>query len=164
MKSDEFNKVQNTKVWDEFCKYIANILIIHKVPLENVYFVNTPAFLTFFSETDKSIVQRPAADYSEFFTRRVLIEKCKNKKSGCFFHRKSTELDKISSKSLSVASFRLNWNESMYGKEFDLMQSLKNFIKSKSHLNIFLYIHSDFFESIEKTKIIRVATLDMDAI
>jgi hypothetical protein len=158
---DEFNSKQNKNAWDALHTYVADVLTVNNVPLDNVFFVNTPGFIVFISEYDKSIIHRPASDYSEFVTRKVIFEKCKQpKKFDCFFHRIGMPGDKINTLTLSVMSYRLNWNESNYGEEYDLMKSLKSFIKSKSHLPIFLYVDASFFDTIQQTKIIRVATLD----
>jgi hypothetical protein len=162
---DEFNTKQNKNAWDELHKHIASVLTANHIPLDNVFFVNTPGFLVFLSENDNSIIQRPASDYSEFLTRKVIFEKCKQpKKFDCFFHRNRVANDKIVSKPLSVMSYRLNWNESSYGSDYDLMKSLRTFIKTKSHLPIFMYVDASFFDTIQETKIIRVATLDTTAI
>lgn len=164
MKYSEFDIVQNRNVWDDFCKYIANNLAIHDIPLENLYFVNSPGFLIFFTENDRRIIQRPASDYSEFITRRVLVEKSKINRYECYFHKKRKKDDKIVSQPHSVMSYRLNWKKSFYGEEFDLMESLRIFLKSKNHLSVFLYIDSDFFETIKKTSIIRIATIDINLV
>lgn len=161
---DEFNATSNKQVWEKFYSHIANVLMINKIPLDNVFFVNTPAFVVFYSEKDKAIIQKPAADYSEFFTRRVIIEKCAKEKPKCFYKRKAIEGDKILSKPLSSMNYRLNWNESMYGETFDSMRALRKFVNSKSHLPIFLYVDASFFENLEKTKIIRLGTLDLSRV
>ena len=156
------------KVIDNFHSHIANVLSINQVPLDNVFFINTPNSIVFYSSYDKSIMQRPAADYSNFFTRKVIFEKCKQSKKYTCFHNRKKEIseDNIETKALSVMNYKLNWNESCYGKEFDMMKSLRKFIESKSHLPIFLYVDSenDFFETLQKTKKIRVATLDTTVI
>ena len=163
--SDEFNTLKNRSAWDKLHSHIADILTINKVPLENVFFVNTPAFLVFMSEIDKSIVGKPASDFSDFVTRKVIVEKCKeSKKFECFHHRGHKSGDKIVSRPLCVMSYKLNWNESNYGEDYDLMKALSRFIKSKSHLPLFFYVDASFFDTIQQTKIIRVATLDTTAI
>jgi hypothetical protein len=159
--TDEFNSSQNKKALDAFHAYVADILTHNKIPLDNVFFVSSPGFVAFISEFDKSIIHRPASDYSNFITRKVIFEKCKqSKKFDCYFYRQTVAGDKIISKTLSVMSYQLDWNKSVYGENYDLMTSLKKFIKSKSHLPIFMYVDTNFFQTIQETKIIRVAILD----
>lgn len=161
---DEFNALTNKQVWEKFYSHIANVLAVNKIPLDNVFFVNTPAFVVFYSEKDKAIIQKPASDYSEFITREVIFEKCIKEKPKCFFKRTAIEGDKIVSKPLSSLSYRLNWNESLFGEEFDSMRALRKFINSKRHLPVFLYVDASFFENLEKTKIVRLSTLDMSRV
>lgn len=162
---NEFNVSQNRKVWEEFHKYIASTLMSNDIPLDNVFFVNTPAFVVCLSDYDNSIIQRPASDYSLFITRRVIVEKIKeSKKFNHFYSREPISGERMLTRNMSVASYRLNWNESVYGSGYDVMKSLKKFIKSKSHLALFLYVDSDFLQTIQSTKIIRVATLDTTSI
>ena len=157
----EFNAGKNRHVLEDYHRYVANILAANKVPLDNVFFVSTPAFLVFYSKVDKAILQRPASDYCDFITRKVIFEKCKiDKKFKCYYHRQTTEAEALISRPLASMSYRLNWNESMYGEEFDCMKALSKYIKSKSHLPIFMYVDEDFFNTIKRTKIIRAATLD----
>jgi len=157
----EFNAGKNRHVLEDYHRYVANILTLNKVPLDNVFFVGTPAFVVLYSKLDKAILQRPASDYCDLITRKVIFEKCKiDKKFKCFYHRQITEMEKLESRPLSSYSYRLNWNESMYGEEFDCMKALTNYIKSKSHLPIFIYVDEDFLNTIKRTKIVRAATLD----
>jgi hypothetical protein len=162
---------------DNFHSYIANVLAINKIPLENVFFINTPNSVVLYSSYDKAIMQRPAADYSKFITRKVIFEKCKYpKKYTCFFHREDVDHvgqvidrplgEKIISRPIGTMTYALNWNESCYGEEFDIMESLRKFVQKKSHLPIFMYIdfESDFFETLKTTKRIRIATLDTTVI
>ena len=159
---DEFNIKQNKSAWDILHSHIANILTINHIPLDNVFFVKTPGFIVYLSRLDNSIIQHPASDFSEFVTRKVIIEKCKTPITfNYYFRREPTSEDKITTKPLSVMSYRLNWNKSNYGDEYDLMKALKKFIKSKSHLALFMYVDTNFFDTIQQTKILRVATLDV---
>lgn len=157
--SQHINK--DSAAWDVLYSSIANFLTINNINLDNIFFVNSPMFVVFLSELDNAIVQRPASSFSDFINRKVLVEKCKSSKRFlCFYNRDFIAGDTLTSKSLNVMSLRLNWNESNYGDEYDLMKALKSFTKSKSHLPIFLYVDAGFFETLQLTKIIRVATLD----
>ncbi len=159
--NDEFNTKKNKSSWDILHSYIANILTVNHIPLDNVFFVNTPNFVVYFSEIDNAIFQRPAMDFSDFITRKVIIEKCPiSIKFHSIYSRESQPQDKIISRAYNTMSYRLNWNESHYGDGYDIMSSIKTFFKSKSHLAVFLYVDDSFFETIQQTKIIRVATLD----
>ena len=119
----------NKEVIDSY-KYIANTLNFYKVPLDNVFFVSTPSFLIFYTNTNKEIILKTASDYCDFLTRKVIFEKCKiDKKFKCYFHRQPTKKDKMESKPLnpfgskafSSLSDRLDYNKSIYGEYFDSM-------------------------------------------
>jgi len=157
----EFNAGKNRHALEDYHRYVANVLTANKVPLDNVFFVGTPAFLVCYSTLDKAIIQRPASDYCDLITRKVIFEKCKvDKKFKCYYHRPTMEAEALASKPLASMSYRLNWNESMYGEEFDCMKALSKYIKSKNHLPIFMYVDEDFLNTIRRTKTIRAATLD----
>jgi hypothetical protein len=162
---DKFNTIKNESSWDKLHTYVASILTVNGIPLENVFFVNTPSFVAFFSEFDNAIFQRPASDFSTLSTRKVIVEKCKQSiKFKCVYDRKLIIADKIISKSYSVMNYKLNWNASSYGDGFDLMNSMRVFLKSKSHLAIFLYVDDSFFETIQDKQIIRIVALDTTAV
>ncbi len=155
---DEFNATSNAGIWDSFYSYIANSLTVRGVPLDNVFFVNTPGFVVMFSERDKAIVHKKASSYSSFIIRKVLVEKCTGKKEfTCFYDRQYFLGDKISTRPYHVLSYRLNWNETAYGNEYDFFKSFSKFIKERSHWAIFLYVDESFFDTLNDTKMIRVA-------
>lgn len=162
--SDEFNALTNKQVWDKFYSYIADVLTVNKIPLDNVFFVNTPNFVIYISEIDKAIIQRPASYYTKLTTRNVIVEKSNspNKKFCCYYDMERKSGDKILSKALSSMNVKLNWKKRI--GEFSSMEALCKYIKSKSHIPLFFYVDFGFFDTLEKTKIIRIATLDSSLI
>lgn len=159
--SNEFNTLKNKNAWDILHSHIADVLITNEVPVDNVFFVNTPGFIVLYSNYDKTIIQKPASEFSNFTTRRVIFEKSNKNKTFHYINQHTNLNQKVVSIPLSVMTYRLNWNESLYGESYDLMKSLKTFFKSKSHLPIFLYADGDFFDTLKQTKMIRVATLNL---
>jgi len=158
---DRFHDLKNRGVWENFYSHIADELTRQKISLDNVFFVNTPAFVAYYSENDGTIIDRPASHYAVVCTRTVLIEKNFNKKKEiCFYDRQYKAGDKMLSKPLATFNYRLNWNESAFGQDFDLMEALKKFLNSKKHLAVFLYVDASFFDTLKSTKIVRLATLD----
>lgn len=162
--SDDFNALTNKEVWEKFYSFIADTLSINKIPLENIFFVNTPAFVVLISEIDKAIIQKSASYYTKYITRDVIIEKNKslNKRFRCYFDIERKPGDKIISRPLSVMTIRINWKKSI--NEFDSMKALCEYVKAKSNLPIFLYVDASFFENLQNTQTIRVATLTNDFI
>lgn len=158
---DEFNTQKNSGIWDAFYSYIANSLILRGVSLDNVFFVNTPGFVVMFSERDKAIVHKTAASYSNLIVRKVIFEKCIiEKKFTCFYDRQYLPGDKVTTKPFNTITYRLNWNKTAYGDEYDFFKSISKFIKERSHLAIFLYVDDNFFDTMQNTQMIRVALIN----
>jgi len=157
---NRFLDINNQKVWEGFYTSVANELAKSEIPLENVFFVNTPGFTAFLTEGG-CVVQKPASDYVQIHTRKVIVEKDDFKKFKYYSNNVYSPDEKIVSKSCSVNSYRLNWNASLFGEDFDLMRAFKKYIESKSQFAIFLYIDSSFFSTIKETKIIRASILNV---
>lgn len=147
--------------WKILYAELADYFVLNNIPIDNIFFANTPAFVVLTSEIDKAIMNDAAINYTTLIMRSVLVEKFQQKHAKFirYFDREPIPGDKMKATPVHTMSYRLNWNESIYGHEFDLIKALKTFIKSKSHCALFLYVEIDFLENLQLTKIIRVATI-----
>lgn len=150
--SDEFNTLKNKNAWDVLHSYIADVLISNEVPVDNVFFVNTPGFIVLYSQHDKTIVQKPASEFSKLTTRRVIFEKINKFKKFNYINQHTNFNQRIVSMPLSVMTYRLNWNESLYGESYDLMKSLKHFSNLKVTYQFFYMLMGIFSILLSKQK------------
>lgn len=129
--------------------YVADLLTIHKISLDNVFFFNTPNFVAFFSQQDDSIMHIPASELTNLVTRKVLFEKCKHKrKFSLMSDGNNRNGDAIVTKTVSSSLYKFGYYQDSYNK--DNFALLKKFLENRRHLAFFMYIGEDFMQNIDK--------------